>query len=61
MEAIVHKLPHPTGRQTYGAFTTADEAKAAGHTIIRRHGIPADCRFAIFQRLGAFVLLSYPV
>jgi hypothetical protein len=54
-------FPKPHKRRTHGAFYTADEAMAAGHGLVRlMNGIPFGFHLAIFRRLGAYVLVSYP-
>lgn len=59
--SMEYRIPHPKDRRTYGAYATPDEAKAAGHEIIRLlNGIPFGFRMAIYERMGAFVLISCP-
>lgn len=54
-------FPKPKGRRTHGAYRTLDAAKAGGHQLLRMlNGAPIGYHVAIFERLGAFVLLSYP-
>lgn len=55
------KLPHPKGRRTYGAFHTPEEALEDGYNLVRLlNGIPIGFKMAVYERFGAYVLVSYP-
>lgn len=54
-------FPPPHKRMTHGAFRTPEEAMQTGHALVRLlNGIPIGFRLSVFQRFGAFVLVSYP-
>lgn len=54
-------FPSPHKRRTHGAFRTGEEAMREGHSLVRLlNGIPFGFQMAVFHRLGAYVLVSYP-
>lgn len=56
-----YRIPPPHNRRTYGAYRSPDEAMADGHSLVRLlNGIPIGYQMAIFERLGAYVLVSWP-
>ena len=54
-------VPHPRKRRTHGVYSSADEALEAGHNLLRMlNGMPFGYQMGVFERLGAFPLVSWP-
>ena len=54
-------MPSPRGRRTHGAYRSPEDAMREGYSLIAlMNGIPSGFSIGVFDRLGVYVLVSYP-